>query len=223
MPAARCFPAHQKGVPFMTRWRISLMAALALFGTLPAAAGDYPYAGFFADTGKGEPAETTAARCALAFFEQRPDGSFGHYHIDNKTFRATGTVQYLHYREGSCSFDSLTRIETCESSLDLTDRDDQVYDMYIVYGEIGADRVAYTYADTPAEAAAIATGGEAELEDDDTGYYVRCPIDAAVLRAHIAAQDSSYSEGAINAFDDPASSLLKGDLARGVLEKLNSP
>jgi hypothetical protein len=83
--------------------------------------------------------------------------------------------------------------------------------------------VAYTYADTPAEAAAIATGGEAELEDDDTGYYVRCPIDAAVLRAHIAAQDSSYSEGAINAFDDPASSLLKGDLARGVLEKLKSP
>ena len=207
----------------MKRLWVSMMAALALFGTEVDAAEDYPYAGFFADVGKGEPAEITAARCALAFFEQRSDGSFGHYHVDNKTFRATGKVQYLHYREGSCSFDSLTRIETCRSTFDLTDRDDQVYDMYIVYGEIGGDRVAYSYADTPAEVAAIATGGEAEIEEDDTGFYERCPIDAAVLRTHIAAQDSSYSEGAIKAFDDPASSLLKGDLARGVLEKLKTP
>ncbi len=207
----------------MTRFWVSMMAALALFGTDVDAAEDYPYAGFFADVGKGEAEETTAARCALAFFEQRADGSFGHYHIDNKAFRANGTVQYLHYREGACSFDSLSRIETCRSSLDLTDRDDQVYDMYIVYGEIGADRVAYTYADTPEEAAAIAAGGEAVLDEGDTGSYAHCPIDAAVLRAHIATQDSSYSEGAIKAFDDPANSLLKGDLARGVLQKLRTP
>ena len=41
----------------MTRLWVSMMAALALFGTDVDAAEDYPYAGFFADVGKGELAE----------------------------------------------------------------------------------------------------------------------------------------------------------------------
>jgi hypothetical protein len=70
-------------------------------------------------------------------------------------------------------------------------------------------------------ASGLFASASAKMEDYPyAGLYDRCPIDAAVLRA---AQDSSYSEGAIKAFDDPASSLLKGNLARGVLAKLKTP
>jgi hypothetical protein len=203
----------------MTMRRVAAAAFLAFLAG-PALADSYPYSGFFVDLLEDDTPEITAARCALSFFEQRPDGSFGHYHIDNKTFRATGEVRFLHYREGTCSFDEGTRIETCHSTLDLTTRNEQVYDMFTIYGDIGDTDVNYTYVDTLEDAKAFVAGGEVEGEAPDSGTYRRCPIDAAVIRAHIAPDDSTFSEGAISAFDDPSDALLRGDLAKGVLAKL---
>lgn len=200
---------------------LAVAAMMAAMPFVPAGAqtGDYPFTGFFADAGVDEDAEVTAQRCALAFFEQRADGSYSYYHLDRKAFEAGHKLAYLQYAKGHCTFDPGRKIEICNSLADLGSRDDQTYTAVAVFSDMSPDIVSYSSYDSIAEAkAAIASGEEADAEDQ--GEYRRCPTAPAKLKSLIQPGMTTYSEDDIGALSDPEDDMLSGTMTAGVVKAL---
>lgn len=202
--------------------RMPLFAASLLFAfaapVLPARA-EHPYSGFWDNPAEGASDSEVAERCALSFFEQRPDGHYSSYVLDRKAFGASKAVIYKRYGSGTCTFEGPTHLEVCHSELDLSDKADQAYTLYDVLTDIQPGRIAYVDFETLDEArSALAEGG---LEDSEaSGAYIRCPIAADVLKTHLTPELTTASEDEIGALIDPDEKLMASGLPAEVLNIL---
>ena len=150
----------------MRMWIVGLVgmwAGLASGVDTAVAAGPYPFTGIFADGDASETADITAARCALAFFEQRDDGSYAYYHIDQKAYERSHKIGYLQYANGLCTYAPDSKIEVCTSKVDLSSPDDQTYSTFSVFTGIAPDTIQYSNYDTLGEAKAAIEIGRAHV------------------------------------------------------------
>jgi len=104
----------------MNRLALLTLATVA-FASPPAHADDYFLDGIFvANNAAGEATPQKQAdlqvQCSLTPMINHKNGSFGEYYLDQLKFVATSEISYVKAREGTCSMDKTTQIETCHST-----------------------------------------------------------------------------------------------------------
>ncbi len=193
------------------------LAAPALSGS--SHAGGYPYTGFFDQPDADESDDKAAARCALSFFEQKDGGDYHFYHLDMGEWRTHRQIAYREYATGSCSYEPMTKLETCRNTVDLSDRSDQKYDLFTVFTSIAKDKLFYVTFDSLDEARAAIAAGNLE-ESEDLGEYRRCPFDESVIRSHIRPGLSDQSEERISEIAVPGDTLLESPEVAEIVKAL---
>jgi len=194
-----------------------LLVALLAFA-LPAFA-QHPYTGFWDNPDEGASDSEVAERCALSFFEQRPDGHYSSYVLDRQAFEARKEIVYKRYGSGACTYEGPTHLEICHSEVDLSDRADQAYTLYDVLTDLQPGRITYVDFESLEEARTALANGE--LEDSEaSGVYVRCPIAAETLKAHSTLELSTASEDEIGVLIDPDYKMMASGLPAAVLKIL---
>lgn len=194
-----------------------MLSAFAAAG--PSHAAGYPYVGLFDQPDADESDETATARCALSFFEQKESGEYHFYHLDLAEWRSHRQIAYREYASGSCSYEPMTKLETCRNQVDLSDRSDETYDLFTVFTSIAKDQLFYVTFDSLDEAKAAIAAGNLD-ESEDVGEYRRCPFDEAVIRSHIKAGLSGESEDRINEIAAPGQTLLESPEVADVVKML---
>lgn len=201
------------------RFRVGILTAIVVLAGVVPSHAEYPYSGFWDNPDAETPPRDVARRCALTFVKQRADGRYDSYVLDREAFGSRNEVIYRRYASGNCTVEPLTNLESCHSVLDLTDTSGQTYTLYDVLTTISPDRVEFVAFDTLSEArAAIA---EDAVEDTGSpGAFVRCPIPADTLSAHLSSDLSTANENDLMTLTNPDDDTLRGGLADAVLQAL---
>ena len=186
--------------------RLSMVIAALLLSGKPVVAEEYPFYGFLTSGEDVEIAQASdAARCALSFFNQKPNGSFVGYHVDMEQFIKTKTVRYVAYNAGTCVYDKAHRLESCHVSTDTDDKS-QGNTFLGVIDSIGPTYVKTTGFDTMEEALDYYASGRKAKGVAVT--FLRCPFDEARLATMISTAISDLSLEARNKLADPGPELL---------------
>jgi hypothetical protein len=179
---------------------------LPLLLVAPALAQDtaqpYPFSGFFGTTDKPEVPADAMARCAIAFFDQREDGSMISYVPDFATFDSgKGPLAYQQFVTGQCTYDPETKIEAC-TTRGVSDL--EPITSYDVIHEIGDDLIKVAFADHLEQAHSIAAMGTGGIET----YFYRCPFDVEVVAAALTANPSPATVNEWYEMQNPSAAYL---------------
>jgi hypothetical protein len=136
------------------------LAGVAVALSMPslAAAGDYPFSGFYAANVNRESFDKAQLLCAYNFFVQDKDGSFVNYHLDLPRFLARQSVRFLEYSRGHCYADTDLRIETCIVTAD-TDPAQKGKSFVDVYKPVSPEVIEVRYFDDANQAGAFVRDG----------------------------------------------------------------
>jgi hypothetical protein len=157
------------------RFIVSLILA-GVATNLHAFAGDYPFRGFYRSG--FQPSQATAENirigCALGFQEQRPDGNYAGYRIDLEAFRTKNEIKYVKTYSGTCKFDETSRIETCETLVNVLAKEEEGRKIYLVLGDVQDSKIAeYYFEDLSQAEAAVKSGNPATIGIPEISYS--CP------------------------------------------------
>jgi hypothetical protein len=209
----------QMPMPFRSVLCCMPFAALLLAAAATPARADYPYTGYWDNPDEGTPMEDVARRCALSFIEQRNDGRYNAYVLDEKLFSSQGEVVYRRFASGVCVFEASSQIESCHSTVDLSDRANQTYLAFDVLTSLKPDRIDFAEFDSLDEARAAIADGSVE-DSGALGAYVRCPLSPELLQRHSTIALSTAEEDDIISLTNPDDDTLHGGFADEVMKAL---
>ena len=162
----------------------------------------YPFSGYFGTTDKPEVPADAMARCSIAFFDQRGDGSMISYVPDFATFDSgKGPLAYEQFVTGQCTYDPVSKIEACATK-GVGDQEPVI--SYDVIVDIAQDFVEVVFADSLDQAQSIAEGGEGGIAT----YFYRCPFDEEVVAAALTADPSSVTVSEWYEMQNPSMAYL---------------
>ena len=190
------------------------LAAVLVAATPAARAEDYPFTGYF--TNAGDPAKADlldAKRCALNFFRQEPNGDFISYHLDHDLFVRTGTIRYVIFQSGRCTYQSSTRVEACHAAFD-TDRSSQGATFYSLIESIEPAYVFTRTYETMAAAQGASQNGDSTSGNENA--YFRCGFDEARLKPVLSADASTLATSAREPLLLPEAPLLTSESVASV-------
>jgi hypothetical protein len=105
----------------MRNQNFKFLLTTALFAILTsvstAKAEQYPYSGYFTVRSQDTPATMLQAACAIDFFKKELDGTALNYILDEKLYKKDGTVSYIVSDKTTCTYVSLSGIDSCIAEL----------------------------------------------------------------------------------------------------------
>lgn len=158
------------------------LVVLGQLAAVPAVADPYPFSGFYAL----ERADTPHAGCAFDILHQSESGAFRGYLFDKRHWDDTKEARFLRYKQGICTFDNKTRIDSCVT---------HAHSMNDI-SSAKPDSARVTVLD--ADAVAMLTLGEDDhaeaLPDLPPFVFRRCPYGDAQIAPRLLDHTAGYSK-----------------------------